>query len=111
MQEIKAIVRAERTEDIVRALHEIPDLPGVTVSVVRGIGRQHGGAGSGPKYGEIEMAKLETFVPDELVDQVIATIREIAHTGRPGDGRIFVSAVTRAISIRDDPEATHKSVP
>lgn len=105
MQEIKAIVRAGRLEEIIQALHEIPNLPGVTVSVVRGIGRQHGHAEpNASQYGEIPMAKLETVVPDELVDRVIATIREVGHTGRAGDGKVFVSHVERAINIRDDAE-------
>ena len=105
MVEVKAIVRAERLEDIIQALHAIPDLPGVTVSVVRGIGRQHGGAKPDvAQYGEMAMAKLETVVPNELVDRVVATVREVGHTGRHGDGKIFVSNVERAINIRDDAE-------
>jgi nitrogen regulatory protein P-II 1 len=105
MREIKAIVRASRLEDIIQALHAIPDLPGITVSVVRGIGRQHGGVKpETARYGEAPMAKLETVVPDELVDRVISTVRELGHTGRAGDGKIFVSDVRRAINIRDDAE-------
>ena len=105
MLEIKAIVRADRLEDIIQALHAIPNLPGLTVSVVRGIGRQRGGAKpETAQYGEAPMAKLETVVPDELVDRVIATVREVGHTGRAGDGKIFVSSVQRAINIRDDAE-------
>ena len=50
------------------------------------------------------MAKIETVVPDELVDRVIATVRQVGHTGRAGDGKIFVSDVHRAINIRDDGE-------
>ena len=105
MVEIKAIVRAERLDEIVQALHAIPSLPGITVSVVRGIGRQHGGAKSdAAQYGEMPMVKLETVVPDELVARVVATVREVGHTGRHGDGKIFVSNVERAINIRDDAE-------
>ena len=105
MVEIKAIVRPDRLEDIIRALHAIPNLPGVTVSVVRGIGRQHGGARAGvAQYGEIVMAKLETVVPDDLIDRVVAAVREIGQTGRAGDGKIFVSEIQRAINIRDDAE-------
>jgi nitrogen regulatory protein P-II 1 len=105
MREIKAVVRADRLEDIVHALHTIPNLPGVTVSIVRGIGRRHDSQeASGPEYGDVTMAKLETVVPDELVDRVIATVRRVGHTGRAGDGKIFVSDVSRAINIRDDAE-------
>ena len=105
MHEIKAVVRPERLEDIVQALHAISSLPGITVSIVRGIGRRHvAHDADGPQYGDVEMAKLETVVPDELVERVIATIREVGHTGRPGDGKIFVSSVQRAINIRDESE-------
>lgn len=105
MHEIKAVVRAERLEDIVQALHTIPNIPGITVSIVRGIGRRHGAEqADAPEFGDVAMAKLETVVPDELVDRVIATVRQVGHTGRHGDGKIFVSTVSRAISIRDDAE-------
>jgi len=105
MHEIKAVVRADRLEDIVQALHAIPNLPGVTVSIVRGIGRRHDAQKSnGPEYGDVTMAKIETVVPDDLVDRVIATVRKNGHTGRAGDGKIFVSEVRRAINIRDDAE-------
>jgi nitrogen regulatory protein P-II 1 len=105
MHEIKAVVRADRLEDIVQALHAIPNLPGITVSVVRGIGRRQGShAPHAPEYGDVAMAKLETVVPDELVERVIATVRQVGHTGRAGDGKIFVSDVRRAINIRDDGE-------
>ena len=105
MHEIKAVVRADRLEAIIQALHEIPSLPGITVSVVRGIGRRHNAAtADAPEYGEIAMAKLETVVPDELLDRVVGTVRRVGHTGRAGDGKIFVSHVSRAINIRDDAE-------
>ena len=105
MHEIKAVVRSDRLEAIVQALHTIPDLPGITVSIVRGIGRRHDSFREKVlEYGDVAMAKLETVVPDELVDRVIATVRQVGHTGRAGDGKIFVSKVQRAISIRDDAE-------
>ena len=105
MHEIKAVVRADRLELIVQALHAIPNLPGLTVSIVRGIGRWHDSQQSnGPTYGDAPMAKLETVVPDEMLDLVIGTVRRVGHTGRAGDGKIFVSDVRRAINIRDDAE-------
>ena len=105
MHEIKAVVRADRLEDIVQALHAIPHLPGVMVSVVRGIGRRHDAQhSSGDEYGDVTMAKLETVVPDELLERVLTTIRRVGHTGRAGDGKIFVSDVRRAITIRDEHE-------
>ena len=99
MREIKAIVRHERVPEIFRALHEIPDLPGATLSVVQGIGRRVDVSEPGG-YGETVMAKLELVVPTELVARVTAAIERSAHTGRPGDGKIFVIPVENAINVR-----------
>ena len=86
MREIKAIIRRERVPDVISALHERPDLPGVTISYVEGVGRRAGGSGP-PEYGEVQMAKVETVVPADLAPWVVDTIKRAAFTGRPGDGR------------------------
>ena len=99
MHEIKAIIRVERVPDVVGALHARPELPGVTISQVQGVGKRPGES-STPEYGEVDMAKLETVVSADLVDWVVETIRRSALTGRAGDGKIFVIAVERAIQIR-----------
>ena len=98
MHEIKAIIRRERLEDVLEALHARPELPGVTISVVQGVGR-HAVAG-GESFGEVQMAKVETVVTADLVDWVVDTIQRAAATGRPGDGKIFVIPVERAVQIR-----------
>ena len=102
MYEVKSIIRPERVAAVVHALHDIPDVPGVTVSVVRGFGRRTSTsqATGGVEYGETEMAKLETVVPETLLQQVVETVQEIAGTGRPGDGKVFISRVDEAIKIR-----------
>jgi len=110
MREIKAIIRPDRLSDVVQALREIPLMPGVTVSVVRGFGR------GGPQqptptsdaFGEAQFAKIETVVPVRLVKQVTEAIRGAAHTGRPGDGKLFVipvEHVTRLSTGEEDEEA------
>lgn len=99
MHEIKAIIRPERLSSVVGAPHERADLPGVTISNVRGLGRRPDNAGES-EYGEVAMAKLETVVSTELVDWVVDTIRRSAFTGRPGDGKIFVIGVQQAVQIR-----------
>ena len=99
MREIKAIIRRERVSEVIGALHERPDLPGVTISFVDGIGRKPSGAGA-VEFGEVQMAKLETVVSAELVDFVVGTIQRAAFTGRPGDGKIFVVRVEQAVQIR-----------
>ena len=99
MREVKAIVRRERVSDVLGALHERPDLPGVTISYVDGVGRRPGAAGV-VEFGEVEMAKLETVVSTELVEWVVGAIQHAAFTGRPGDGKIFVIPVEQAVQIR-----------
>jgi nitrogen regulatory protein P-II 1 len=100
MQEIKAIVRVERLEPVLHALHEMPELPGVTVSEVRGVGRRTDAPAGGVQYGETPMAKLEIVVQDALVERVLHVIESAGRTGRPGDGKIFVYPVSRARRIR-----------
>ena len=100
MQEIKAIVRPERLDDVLRALHEMPELPGVTVSDVRGIGRRTDAHRTERLYAETRMAKLEIVVPDSLAERVLQAIETTARTGRPGDGKVFVSVVARARRVR-----------
>lgn len=99
MREIKAIIRRERLPDVIGALHERPDLPGVTISFVEGVGRMPGGPGPA-EFGEVQMAKLETVVPVELAEWVVETVRRAAFTGRSGDGKIFVIRVEQAVQIR-----------
>ena len=100
MYEVKSIIRPERLAAVVHALHEIPDVPGLTVSVVRGFGKRTSAAAAAPEYGETEMAKLETVVPEALLQRVVDTVQEVAGTGRAGDGKVFVIRVEDAIQIR-----------
>jgi nitrogen regulatory protein P-II 1 len=103
MREIKAIVRRERVVDVIEALHERPDLPGVTISSVEGVGRRR--SESGPtEYGEVQMAKIETVVAADLASWVVDTIKRAAFTGRAGDGKIFVMRVEQAVQIRSGEE-------
>lgn len=100
MYEVKSIIRPERLAAVVHALQEIPDVPGLTVSVVRGIGKRSSSASTtAPEYGETEMAKLETVVPEDLLQRVVQTVQEVAGTGRPGDGKVFVVRVEDAIKV------------
>ena len=101
MREVKAIIRPERLEDALSALHQIEELPGVTVSLVQGFGRQTGAAAGASHHGETKMIKLEIVVDDELVDDVLSAIERAARTGRAGDGKIFVSPVGEVVTIRD----------
>jgi nitrogen regulatory protein PII len=98
MYEVKAFIRPQRVTAVIEALHALAEMPGITVSSNRGFGRSS--TPPGTRFGETDVAKLETVVPERLLDEVIDAIRLEAATGRPGDGKIFVTRVERAIQIR-----------
>ena len=94
MKEIKAVIQPFMLAPVLQGLRAVEGLPAVTVSEVRGFSVAH------PEYEPQTKAKLEIMVLDEMVDLVVATIQKHAHTGNPGDGRIFVIAVENTIKIR-----------
>lgn len=104
MKEIKAIIQPHRLSDVIDALRDMEDLHGVTVSEVKGFG--HHRANGAKKSGAEDFSdyakkmKLEIVVPDHLAGPVVQTILKHAHTGRPGDGLIFVSAVEEVFRVR-----------
>jgi nitrogen regulatory protein P-II 1 len=104
MKEIKAIIQPFMLSKVVEALKEIEELPGVTVSDVRGFGRARGVGSPHPVLDEgveyVKKAKLEIVVPDRLVERVLRIIVDKAHTGNPGDGKIFVLPVFEVMKIR-----------
>ena len=104
MKEIKAIIQPFLLSKVVEALKEIEGLPGVTVSDVHGFGRARAvGSRDTVLDGTVEYVKkvkLEIVVSDDLAETVVATIRTKAHTGNPGDGKIFVYAVDDVVRIR-----------
>ena len=100
MHEVKAFIPPELVDRVVEQLHKIDDLPGLTMSTVRGHGRRHGSASDGIEYGDVTMVKVETVVPDEILPQVLDTIQRAASTGRSGDGKVFVLPVESALKIR-----------
>ena len=102
MHEIKAIIRPARGgEHVMQALQAIPHVPGVTMSRVHVFARpQSHGADAVPRSNEADFVKLETVVAADLVETVTEAIRAAAHTGRAGDGMIFISDVRGAIRIR-----------
>ena len=100
MYEVKALIRPERLYEVVQALHELPAMPGITVSTVHGFGRRNDQRTPEAIFGETTMTKIESVVKDELVDRVVDVIQRTAGTGRPGDGKIFVVPVERAVQIK-----------
>ena len=104
MKEVKAIIQPFMLSKVVDALQAIEGLPGVTVSEIKGFGRGRAhDAEVKVVDGDIEYAKkakLEIVVPDRLLGAVLDVVKKEAHTGRPGDGLIFVSTVEDVIRIR-----------
>jgi len=104
MKEIKAIIRPYRLDAVLDALHSHPDLPGVTVSSVRGFGRTVGRSGDSTQapvqYSTVEMAKLECVVNDDQVDVIVGVIQEFACTRSVGDGKILVYDVAEVVKIK-----------
>ncbi len=103
MKKIEAIIKPFKLEDVKEALTEI-GIQGMTVSDVKGYGRQKGHKEiyRGAEYvvDFIPKLKIEIVVPAEQVKQAIEKIREAANTGKIGDGKIFVLPVEEAIRVR-----------
>lgn len=103
MKLIKAIIKPFKLDEVRNALSDI-GVQGITASEVKGFGRQKGHTElyRGAEYvvDFLPKVKLETVVPDDKVDSVIETIREIANSGKIGDGKIFVMPVEQAVRIR-----------
>lgn len=100
MREIKAIVRLERLHDVLHAIRQIPNVSGVTVSSVEGFGRTVADSSEEPGYGHVPMSKVETVVPTDHLSAVLEAIVGAARTGRPGDGKIFITAIEQTVEIR-----------
>ena len=107
MQRVEAIIRPDKLQGVKAALEEL-DHAGMTLSEVRGHGVQRGvteqwrGRTFAVEY--LTKIKIELVVKDEDVDAVVNRIVEAARTGEVGDGKIFVSPVSRAVRIRTGEE-------
>ncbi len=103
MKLITAIIKPFKLDDVRESLSEI-GVVGMTISEVKGFGRQKGHTElyRGAEYSVdfLPKVKVEMSVNDELVDRVIDTIVESARTGKIGDGKIFVTNIEQAIRIR-----------
>jgi nitrogen regulatory protein P-II 1 len=104
MKKIEAIIQPSRFESVKAALREI-GIEGITVSEVRGHGRQKGHTETyrGREYSVdlLPKVKLELALPEAQTAQVINAILQAAKTGKIGDGKIFVSTLDDAIRIRN----------
>jgi nitrogen regulatory protein P-II 1 len=109
MTKVEAIIRPNKFESVKSALIAL-GVEGMTVSEVRGHGRQKGHTESykGREY-EVDLLpkiKVELVLKDEIVEQVIKTVLEVGHTGKIGDGKIFIYKVDDAIRIRNQQRGT-----
>ena len=103
MKMVMAVLKPFKLEDVREALAAL-DINGLTVSEVKGFGRQKGQSEiyRGAEYvvNLLPKVKIEIVVRDEMVESVVDAIRSKAGTGRIGDGKIFVYNVSRALRIR-----------
>lgn len=102
MKEIKAIIKPFTLEAVIEALREIKGLPAITISPAHGLSAERG------SFDQVVKTKLEIMVTAELVESVVHTIQKAAHTGNPGDGRIFVIPVEETVKIRTGERDTHQ---
>lgn len=103
MKMIVAIIKPSRLDPVRDALAAI-GIEGMTVSEVRGFGRQRGHAeiyrGAEYQIAFVPKTKIEVAVPDTLAERALGAIRDAAQTGKIGDGKLFMFPVNRAIRIR-----------
>jgi len=105
MKKIEAIIRPFKLDEVKEALVE-EGIKGLTISEVRGYGRQKGHTetyrGSEYQIEFIPKIKIEVVVDDELLEKVVDAILRTAKTGQVGDGKIFISDIQEVIRIRTE---------
>ena len=105
MKKIEAIIKPFKLEEVKDALGEV-GIEGMTVSEVKGFGRQKGHTeiyrGSEYTVDFLPKVKLELVIPDEKQDEALKAIIRAARTGKIGDGKVFVTHVEEAVRIRTE---------
>ncbi len=103
MKKIEAIIKPFKLDEVKEALHEI-GLQGITVIEAKGFGRQKGHTElyRGAEYvvDFLPKVKIELVIDDDMLERAIEAIMQAAHTGRIGDGKIFITSVEDAIRVR-----------
>lgn len=104
MKEVKAFIQPIKLSAVTQALQDIPGFPGMTVSECRGFGKEKGKDSPHRVIEDlidyVPKARIEVMLRDELVDSVVEAITKTAHTGKAGDGKIFVYNIERAVRIK-----------
>lgn len=103
MNRIEAVIKPFKLDEVKDALNRI-GVMGMTVSEVKGFGRQRGHKeiyrGAEYEVAFVPKVKINVVADSEMTDQIVTTIQKKAHTGRIGDGKIFVTPVTNTVRIR-----------
>jgi nitrogen regulatory protein P-II 1 len=103
MKKVEAIIKPFKLDEVKEALHEV-GIQGITVTEAKGFGRQKGHTElyRGAEYvvDFLPKVKIEVVMEDSMVERAVEAIQQSAHTGRIGDGKIFVSTIEEAIRIR-----------
>ena len=103
MKKIEAVIKPFKLDEVKEALHEV-GLKGITVLEAKGFGRQKGHTElyRGAEYvvDFLPKVKIEVVLEDALVERAVEAIQQAAHTGRIGDGKIFITNVEDVIRIR-----------
>ena len=109
MKKVEAVIKPFKLDDVKEALHEV-GIMGITVTEAKGFGRQKGHTElyRGAEYvvDFLPKVKIEVVMDDGLVDRAIEAIQHAAHTGRIGDGKIFVTPVEEVVRIRTGKKGT-----
>ena len=103
MKKVEAIIKPFKLDEVKEALHAV-GIKGITVTEAKGFGRQKGHTElyRGAEYvvDFLPKVKLEIVMEDNLVERAVEAIQQAAHTGRIGDGKIFVTSIDEAVRIR-----------
>ena len=109
MNKVEVIIKPFKLDEVKEALHEI-GLQGITVLEAKGFGRQKGHTElyRGAEYvvDFLPKVKIELVIDDNLVERAVEAIQQSAHTGRIGDGKIFITQVDEAIRVRTGERGT-----
>ena len=103
MKKVEAVIKPFKLDEVKEALHEV-GIQGITVTEAKGFGRQKGHTElyRGAEYvvDFLPKVKIEVIMEDALVERAVEAIQQAAHTGRIGDGKIFVTNVEEVVRIR-----------
>src|ERR1700693_4007666 len=103
MKKIEAIIKPFKLDEVKEALHEV-GIKGITVTEAKGFGRQKGHTElyRGAEYvvDFLPKVKIEVVMEDSMVERAVEAIQQADHTGRTGDGKLFVARIDEAIRIR-----------